>query len=89
MRNGKHVPLVLPVLQTYEERLVYWWERTVKMSLAAAANRSLSRVPPQEEIVRWSVEDPSEFRPTLLLDDMGKEAERFRTFYDVVTNITG
>ena len=32
--------------------------------------------------VKYEVEDPSEFRPTLV-DHLGKEKEDFRGFYDV------
>ena len=33
------------------------------------------------KILRWNIEDPSEFRPGL--ENMGKDYSGFRTFYDV------
>lgn len=38
----------------------------------------------QTKIVRWDMEDPSEFRPDL--GNMGKDQSSFRTFYDVRTS---
>ncbi len=37
--------------------------------------------PSSSKKVKWDVEDPSEFRPTL--KNMGKEKESFRAFYEV------
>ena len=38
-------------------------------------------IPPSAKKVKWDVEDPSEYRPGL--ENMGKEQETFRAFYDV------
>ena len=41
-----------------------------------------------EKIVKWGVEDPSEFRPGML-ENLGKDQENFRAFYDVRKKKTG
>lgn len=38
--------------------------------------------PPPSKKVKWEVEEPSEFRPGVL-DNIGKDKEKFRTFNDV------
>lgn len=42
--------------------------------------------PPPAKKVKWEVEDPSEFRPGLL-DNIGREQETFRVFYDVSSRL--
>ena len=41
----------------------------------------------QQQKVAWEVEDPSEFRKQEELDNIGKDVENFRLFYDV-SNLT-
>ena len=54
---------------------------------AAAATEAATPSPPSVERVSWPVEDPSEFRPELgpggQLENIGKDTENFRAYYEV------
>ena len=41
----------------------------------------------QQQTVVWEMEDPSEFRKQEELENMGKDVENFRAFYDVSYHI--
>jgi len=45
------------------------------------AKEVLGNAPRESTVIKWDLEDPSEFRPGL--NDVGKDAESFRGFYDV------
>ena len=49
--------------------------------LAESQHSDQDLLPPSNKKVKWDVEDPSEFRPTL--KNLGKEKESFRAFYEV------
>ena len=52
------------------------------MLMANSERQSAS--PPPNKKVKWGVEEPSEYRPeAATMDNLGKEKESFRLFYDV------
>ena len=46
---------------------------------AAGSQKENLRKAEAQDMIRWKVEDPSEFRPELL-SDMGKEQSEFRVY---------